>query len=110
MGISVTTTNNELIFKIKGEIDHHNAVILRNEIDSIVENSSSEMVVLDLLETNFMDSAGLGLILGRYRKAEKLGMRFMLVNAGDRILRLLKMSGLDKTIVVKGDHIHEESV
>ncbi len=101
MGISITKDHEILYCRIIGEIDHHNAMIIRDEIDFAIENADSNTVVLDLQETNFMDSSGIGLIMGRLRRAEKHGMTLELENVGERIGKILKMSGLDKMIVIK---------
>ena len=103
MGLAITKDKETLYCRIIGEIDHHNAVIIRDEIDFSIENADCEMVVLDLGDTNFMDSSGIGLIMGRLRRAEKHGMSLSLVHVGERVMKILKMSGLDKTLTIKED-------
>lgn len=110
MGISITRDAETLICHIVGEIDHHNAAILRNELDSAMEMSNCDAVVLDLSKTNFMDSSGIGLIMGRMRKAEALEMKFALVNISERIGKILKMSGLDKIIHIEEGRANEKNI
>lgn len=85
-----------------GEIDHHETKSLREEIDSEIMKSTPDKIIFDFSRTAFMDSSGLGLILGRYRKAKEIGIEVEIVNPGEKILRILRMAGIDKLIVVKG--------
>ena len=57
-----------LTIALSGEIDHHSAMTIREKADGEIEEKKPEKVVIDLAGTSFMDSAGLGLILGRFRK------------------------------------------
>lgn len=91
-----------LIIAIDGEIDHHETKNLRVDIDREIERSLPDKIIFDFSRTAFMDSSGLGLILGRYRKARERGVEVEIVNPGDKISRILKMAGIDKFITVKG--------
>jgi stage II sporulation protein AA (anti-sigma F factor antagonist) len=91
-----------LVVAITGEIDHHETKSLRVEIDAKIEQCAPETVVFDLSRTSFMDSSGLGLILGRYRRASAAGVKIEVVNPGEKIYRILTMAGIDKLITVKG--------
>ena len=85
-----------------GEIDHHETKELRREMDAEIINSMPEKIVIDLSRTTFMDSSGLGLILGRFNKASELGIDIEVVNPGEKIMKILSMSGVDKIVKVKG--------
>ena len=87
-----------LYVKLTGEIDHHRAVSVRGEIDDKICNLMPKKTVLDLSGIEFMDSSGLGLIMGRYALMEKLGGKLTLQNPNERIVRILKMAGFDKKI------------
>ncbi len=91
-----------LVVAIIGEIDHHETKSLREEIDEKMVDTLPHKLVFDLSRTSFMDSSGLGLILGRYNKALALGMDFELANPGEKIMRIITMAGVDKIIKVKG--------
>lgn len=84
-----------------GEIDHHSARAAREEIDSKITSLKPKAVLLDLKNVGFMDSSGLGLILGRYTKAKDLGAIFKVVNPGKSIQRVLKLAGTDKIIPIE---------
>ena len=91
-----------LVIAPTGEIDHHETKELRREMDAKIIEILPEKIVFDLSRTTFMDSSGLGLILGRFNKASELGIDMELVNPGDKIMKILSMSGVDKIVKVKG--------
>lgn len=87
--------------KISGDIDHHSSKELREEIDLEIVRARPQCVVFDLTECEFMDSSGLGLILGRFRKCGEYGCEFKLVNPGAKTMRILRMAGADKLINIE---------
>ena len=95
-------TGSTLVIAPEGEIDHHETKTLRVDIDEKIVKSVPEKIVFDFSRTTFMDSSGLGLILGRYRKAKEVGVEFEIVNPGEKIMKILTMAGIDKFITVKG--------
>ena len=84
-----------------GEIDHHSAVSVRAEIDAKIYELHPRSLVLDLSKINFMDSSGLGLVMGRYALAEKLGADFSIINPTERALKIFELAGLGRIINVK---------
>ena len=88
------------IFKVSGDIDHHSAKGIRNRIDSELFVSRPEKTYLDLSSVDFMDSSGLGLILGRYKLATELGADFALLDPTPAVLRIVKLGGCDKIIKI----------
>lgn len=93
--------NNTLNVKISGDIDHHTCNEMRHEIDREIMTYRPKCVIFDLTECEFMDSSGLGLILGRFRKTKELGCQFKLVNPGVKTMRILRMAGVDKLITIE---------
>lgn len=85
---------------IKGEIDHHRAPAIREAIDRDVFFYRTPKVVLDLSSIDFMDSSGLGLILGRYRKIKDMGSELILKDPTEEIMKIIKLSGVDKFIKI----------
>ena len=83
---------------IVGEINHHNAVFVRQEIDEKIQELSSKNLVLDLAEVSFMDSSGLGLVMGRYQLMKDLGGTLTVANPSAEHKKLFKLAGLNKLI------------
>lgn len=92
----IVMDNGRMTVKLRGEIDHHTARPMREEIDRAVRRIRPVSVTLDLAEVTFMDSSGLGLILGRLDLAEQMGIPLSLRHVGERVARILRMGGLCK--------------
>ena len=69
-GFDSEFTGTVLKIKLRGEIDHHSALVLREEADSLIYRFRPQEVAIDLSTIEFMDSSGLGLLLGRYQRSE----------------------------------------
>ncbi len=90
-----------LIVNISGDIDHHTARHLREEIDTHLYLYRATTVILDLKQVEFMDSSGLGLILGRYQKINDLGGRLIVANPDASVSKILSLAGMEKLITIK---------
>ena len=64
---------NCLTIFLPGELDHHNAEEIRKGSDKLIEENHIKCVIFDFQETNFMDSSGIGVIMGRYKLVYLLG-------------------------------------
>jgi stage II sporulation protein AA (anti-sigma F factor antagonist) len=97
MPVTIKKKNDELFACLKGEIDHHTAPELREAIDEALSLSErATVLVLDFSEVSFMDSSGVGLVMGRYRYAATLGKKVRVENLDDRNYKIMKMSGIEK--------------
>lgn len=85
-----------LVAAIDGEIDHHSAARLRVEIDSEFLKTKAQNIVFDFSKLHFMDSSGIGLIMGRYKLLAPVGGRVLLSGVSPQLDRLIGMSGLYK--------------
>lgn len=85
---------------LEGDIDHHSAATIRSRIDTKLFLTRPRELVLDLQRVSFMDSAGLGLILGRYTKAAELGVGFRLVHPNVQVQKILDLAGLERLIPI----------
>lgn len=83
-----------LTVKLIGELDHHSAERTRIMLDTLLHDVSVRELMLDLKELSFMDSAGLGVILGRYRTLSLRGGRLIVSGMSAPIDRIFRMSGL----------------
>ncbi|MBQ4603847.1 MAG: STAS domain-containing protein, partial [Clostridia bacterium] len=86
---------------LSGEIDHHNASALRFEADEAIQSALTSNIRLDFGEVTFMDSSGIGFVLGRYRLAESFGATIEVVNLSARLYMMMKLAGLEKLVILK---------
>ncbi len=98
--MQMTAINKEekMVVFLSGEIDHHTCSEIRDGIDKLMVETKPKVLVIDLSDIGFMDSSGLGLILGRYRRANELNIQLLLSNVDKSVAKILKMAGVDKII------------
>ena len=101
MSIKITSTPVRLTITLSGEIDHHNAAALRLEADEAIQSSVTKNIRLDFDDVSFMDSSGIGFVLGRYRIAESCGANLEVINLSGRIYNMMKLAGLEKLVMLK---------
>ena len=89
---------NCLTIFLPGELDHNNAEEIRKGSDKLIEENHIKCVIFDFQETNFMDSSGIGVIMGRYKLVYLLGGEVWAVHANERMKKILTMSGVTKII------------
>ncbi len=92
--------NGTLTLKMSGEIDHANAPKFRISADKLITNGGFNKFVFDLSEITFMDSTGVGLLIGRYKLLKRLGVPMYFYNPSKEADKVLKVSGL-YTIISK---------
>ena len=80
--------------RLFGEIDHHKARTMREMIDSAAERNKPSVLYLDFGGVTFMDSSGIGLIMGRYRTMRLLGGEIRVLNIPQNMERMVELSGL----------------
>ncbi len=96
MGVKIETSDGEIKAFLDGEIDHHCAPSIRNEIDLAVDSFRPENLILDFGEVTFMDSSGIGLVMGRYQVMKNIGGRVSLQNTPVHIKKVMRLAGLDR--------------
>lgn len=99
--VKLTVTDDTLCAYISGEIDHHSARGIREAIDAALASYAPDVLIMDVSGISFMDSSGLGLVLGRYTKASEAGIAFFVNGASERIEKMFDMAGLDRIIDYK---------
>ncbi len=92
--------DNCLLIRLPEEIDHHGAGFICENADRHLVKEEVCNVVFDFENTRFMDSSGIGIIMGRYRKISCFGGRVYAIHADRQIQRILKVSGLNKIVEV----------
>ncbi|WP_228409420.1 anti-sigma F factor antagonist [Radiobacillus deserti] len=98
LSVKFTKKENVLLVRLTGELDHHAAENLKAEWQMAIRESNTEHVVLNLGDLDFMDSSGLGVILGRYKEVTQAGGEMVVCAISPVVKRLFDMSGLFKII------------
>lgn len=87
-----------MTIRIGEDLDHHITKELRENIDNMVDRGIVKNIAFDFSTTGFMDSAGIGLIMGRYKKINPLGGNISIVGSNPAIDRIIRISGIHKII------------
>ena len=104
MVIRMSTDGSTLTVWLTGELDHHAARTMREQIDAAIERSSAKTLRLDFSGVGFMDSSGIGLVMGRYRLLQSRGGTLLLAGVSERLQRVMKLAGLNKLPIWDTQH------
>ena len=91
-----------LMIRLPEEIDHHKSAYISDNADKFILKEEVNHVVFDFENTRFMDSSGIGIILGRYKKISCFGGKVFAIHADKQIQRILYVSGLSKIMEIMG--------
>lgn len=108
MHICYDADASELTARLCGEIDHHCAGALRSEIDAAIFAYTPKCLILDFSGVSFMDSSGIGLIMGRYKILQPLGGSIILQNPAPHISRILRLAGMERLASIRS--VRKEAV
>lgn len=100
MNTSIIKKHRMILMHISGEIDHHSAECIREVLEREIRRSSAINIALDFSGVTFMDSSGIGMIIGRYKTVTALGGSLIIFDASEQIKRLLEMSGLSPLLII----------
>lgn len=89
-------------------MDHHGAAGIRESADRLILDDQVKNIVFDFENTTFMDSSGIGIIIGRYRKISCFGGKVYAINTNNRIRKLLKTSGMSAIIEILEENTSNE--
>ncbi len=95
MAVQLESRERELVARLSGELDHHTAGELREQIDAAVERLQPKRLCMDFHDVTFMDSSGVGLVMGRYRLVRMSGGTLLVCGASERVRQMMRMAGLD---------------
>lgn len=87
-----------LVAKISGEIDHHTANALKEDLDREIALRNIKNLILDFDKVSFMDSSGIGVVVGRHKKISALGGRLLIIRTSPQIDKIFELSGLKKIL------------
>ena len=96
--IIFSVTDNTLIAELFGELDHHAAEGAREKIDEALDNYRVDNLVFDFAKISFMDSSGIGFIIGRYKTVSALGGKLSIASPSKEADRILSISGIYRII------------
>lgn len=100
LNINTQLKQGVLIVRVEGEIDMHTASIFRQNVDSALDKSGSKNILLNLKGVTFIDSSGLGVILGRYKRISLQHGVMMATYIQPQVMRIFELSGLQKILRV----------
>ncbi len=107
MPVRIEKNKNITTAYLSGEIDHHSSVYIREQIDSAINTVSPRELCLDFMQVSFMDSSGIGLVMGRYKLMHAIGGRLRVRGVNKSTMKVMKLAGLDllAKIDCKGDEV-----
>lgn len=97
----------EVLYEVRGEnlfiylpeeLDHHNAKMITEQSDWYIVSNKIKNIIFNFKRTNFMDSSGIGVIMGRYKLVKSRGGEITVTNINNSIDRILTISGLYKIV------------
>ena len=94
MPVTIEVNGNTMTARLSGELDHHHTQKLREEIDRSVQKEHPSRLILDFAGVEFMDSSGIGLVLGRYRLMQEREGSLVLCAMPPHIRRVMRVAGI----------------
>lgn len=107
MSVEINTVGEVVTAYLGGELDHHTAREMREAIDSAVELNMPTLLVLDFKNISFMDSSGIGLVMGRYRNLVKTGAELHITGTSHQIYKVMKLAGIERLAKLDGGNKNE---
>lgn len=92
------TNGGTAVAALSGELDHHGAAAVADKLKAAAEDLAVHTLVVDMAKVTFMDSSGIGLLLGRYRTMQQKKGKFLLKNPSEQIFKILRMAGMAKMV------------
>lgn len=96
MNKDVIVLEDKIVVKLGRDLDHHLTEMIREDIDREAEKNNIRKILFDFTNVNFMDSAGIGLIMGRYKRVQQKGGKIYVKGINSAVDRIFRISGLYK--------------
>lgn len=96
MSVEIRTNGETVTAYLSGELDHHSAKEMREAIDNAVELNMPSRLVLNFKSVSFMDSSGIGLVMGRYRILSRTGAELNITGTSPQIYKVMKLAGIER--------------
>ncbi len=103
MNVTVEASGSVIIAYLIGEIDHHTAGEVRDKIDSAIQFKKPNHLIIDFRNVTFMDSSGIGLVMGRYRLMKSISSQTTLEikNVTPQTKKIMELAGLGRLAIIK---------
>lgn len=98
MYLKFDNKEDKLLVYMMGELDHHSAEEVRNKIDDRLAREDITKLIMDFSDVSFMDSSGIGVVIGRYKKLASKSGKVCITNVNDSVKRVFELSGMFKII------------
>lgn len=98
MKFNILKRKDKLIVKISGELDHHNSRTIRESVDIEIKSGNVKTLIFDFSNLTFMDSSGIGIIMGRFHLMSMYGGRVVIEKAPEYVKKIIYMSGLKDVV------------
>ena len=108
MSAKLVCENDTLTVFLSGEIDHHSSKEIREQTDSHILETRPKEIILDFKDVTFMDSSGIGLIMGRYKLASSYGGKICVVETSAYLKRVMRLAGIDTLVNMQETRKKEE--
>lgn len=96
MNVKIEIMPEVITVRLNGDIDHHTAAPIRESVDIEIEKHQPSLLVLDFSGVDFMDSSGIGLIMGRYRMMRAMDGKINIIGAPPHIEKVMRLAGLER--------------
>lgn len=96
MQVRIEHNSEGMFVRLSGEIDHHSARSLREQVDAAIDRHHPKQLMLDFGDVSFMDSSGIGFVMGRYRIMQSIGGKLQVIHISDRLFKVMKLAGLER--------------
>ena len=100
MKVDIQTEDRAAVAKLSGELDHHNAGEVRTKLDKYIITAQPRLLIIDFSDISFMDSSGIGLIMGRSKIMKQCGGRLEVRGPQPYIRRVMKLSGIERIVKI----------
>ena len=102
MKIDHKISSDELIIKLSGELDEKSSGLVRMTLDSIIDSAQVKRIRIDMSDLSFMDSTGIGILIGRYKRLKPRGIPIILQSPRPSVDRVLVLSGIYNIMIKAG--------
>ncbi len=101
MNVTIETSGELVIAYLVGEIDHHSASEIRSKLDNTISLRRPKHLIIDFKNVSFMDSSGIGLVMGRYRLLQSYKSTLELRNVSPQTKKLFELAGIGNIAIIK---------